>query len=135
MIPTSQGLSVAPAQAATPTPTPTPTLKPTPKPRPKPTPKPITHYKKTMRLDLVDDPSRGTLWYALEVGAWVTLWCPKGYKAISGSYHFTKPDHQKVVGSRKTSKSGRQGWQFRVDVSYEDSFGVRRGSLYAVCLS
>jgi hypothetical protein len=79
--------------------------------------------------------NEGDPFFVLSNGEWVTVWCPKSYKVLSGGYDWTFPDWQDVTGSRPRTTSSRQGWQFRVHVSWYDSgaIGQVRGHLYAVC--
>ena len=136
-------LSGSEPQASTPTPTPlivyitrAPTLKPTPRPTPKPTLKPIVHVTKTVKLTLVESYNTGDPWYAFETGDWVTVWCPAGYKVVSGSYDFVYPTWQSVTGSRSTSKSGKQGWEFAVEIGFDTgNAGTIRGHLSARCMN
>jgi hypothetical protein len=130
---------ITPAPTATPSPTPIPTPKPTPKPTPRPTPrptpKPVVHRSKTVRLNLQEDYTDGAPWHTLATGGWVTVWCPRGYEVTSGGYEFVYPDWQEVIGSRPTTKSGRDGWRYQVDVIVNDAEGTNRGDLYAHCRS
>jgi hypothetical protein len=95
---------------------------------------------KTVRLSVFENYAAGQPWALFEAGDPVTVWCAKGYHVKSGGYDWVYPDWQEVTGSSPASKSGREGWTFKVEIywrsgNYYETGGQRMGTLFAVCQS
>jgi hypothetical protein len=69
----------------------------------------------------------------------VTVWCPLGYKVLSGGFDINFPgvtvgDANPTVSKPVTNSTGRQGWQFQSDMRPWIAETATAAIFYAQCI-